>query len=267
MSRAVARADSDRVDLLWDFADLAGTSAAFAQAAAESPVGPVRGEYLTQQARALGLQGKSAEAGALLDVAAGQPDGTQMLTARVELERGRLLNSDGDPAGSIPHFEAARDAAEKAGDDYLIVDALHMLAIADPERSAAWTSQGLAVLATGTDARARRWAGPLRNNLGWALLERGDPDGALRQFEAALEAFEHLGSAQQVRIARWTVGRGLREAGRHGEALKTQQALLSDLTDAGLTDGFVHQELAVLLAGDPAAAHHAAEATRLLADS
>lgn len=251
--------DPDELDRMWDFADPVGSAACF-EAAAADPVrsASVRAELLTQQARALGLQERFVEAAALLDGI--EPTGP-LLTARIELERGRLANSSGDLAAAVPHFSAARAAAELAGDEYLEVDALHMLAIADPDRAAQWTSHALSVLATGRDPRPRRWIGPLRNNLGWTLFDRGDPAGALRQFEAALEAFERDGTAEQIRIARWTVARALRELGRVEEALAIQRELLT-----GPEDGYVHQELAALLAqAEPAAAaEHAARATELL---
>ena len=51
---------------------------------------------------------------------------------RVALERGRLRNSAGDPAAAVPLFRAAAEGAASAGLVFLQVDALHMLAIADP---------------------------------------------------------------------------------------------------------------------------------------
>lgn len=251
--------DPHELDRLWDFSDPAGSAARFAAAAAEPErSASARAELLTQQARALGLQDKFEEAAALLD---GVQLSSALITARVELERGRLANSAGDPGAAVPAFAAAEQAAAAAGDEYLQVDALHMLAIADPDRAAQWTGRALSVLAAGSDARARRWAGALRNNLGWTLFDAGDVAGALRQFEAALEAYTREGTAEQVRVARWTLARALRELGRVDEALVIQRDLLT-----GPEDGYVHQELAALLAeSDPAAAAtHTAEAARLL---
>src|SRR5437868_2183068 len=70
-------------------------------------------ETTTQIARALGLQRKFADADQLLDSI---DDNLHRAPARVRvrylLERGRIRNSNGNPAEAIPLFEQAAKAAQ-----------------------------------------------------------------------------------------------------------------------------------------------------------
>ncbi len=164
----------DDLDALWDFNDPAASESRLRSAAENSEH---RDELLTQVARALGLQGRFEEAHQLLN---SLPDDH----VRVPLERGRLHNSAGDPAAAIPLFTEAAEHAE----GFLRVDALHMLAIADPARAEEWTGAGLKAVAAADDARTKRWETSLHNNYGWTLHDAGDLAGALRSFESALDA-------------------------------------------------------------------------------
>ena len=267
-----ARLDGALLDQWWDFADPAASAGRFRAALAELPVGSTaHAELRTQLARALALQRLEAQALAELDVVAAEldaavaaaPDDAQV-RARLELERGRVENSNGRSLKAIPHFLAAVEASRRADDGFLLVDAFHMLAIADGERSEEWTRAALSVTETTTDPRVRRWIGSLCNNFGWTLHDRGDFAGALTQFESARGAYYANGSAEQQRVADWAVGRALRSLERYDEALAIQQRLA-----AGESDGYVDEELAELLLalGRPVEARpHFARAAALLAD-
>ncbi|MFN8521416.1 MAG: hypothetical protein U0667_19005 [Chloroflexota bacterium] len=101
----------------------------------------------------------------------------------------------------MPLFEEAAALSTQAGLRFLRVDALHMLAIAsgtDVAAAEAWTERALALLVGEPDARTRRWAVSLRNNLGWTRFDAGDLDGALMAFRAALDAALRDGTQQQV---------------------------------------------------------------------
>lgn len=241
--------DPDRLDALWDFRDPAGSEQRFRDELA-TVTDSVAAELTTQLARALGLQGRFAEADRLLDSIdpARYPP---VVGVRWNLERGRVRNSAGNPSEAVPLFRAALDAAVSAGDDFLAVDAAHMLAITDPDLAADWTRRGLAMVRASVDPRCAHWAGALHNNLGWSRHDAGDYRAALSEFEAALAAYRATGTAEQVRAARWSVGRCLRSLGRLHEALALQNELA-----AGPSDGYVEQELAELLLalGRPAAA-------------
>ena len=158
-----------------------------------------------------------------------------VVAVRVALERGRVCNSSGRPIDAVPFFARALDLARTAGEDYLAVDAAHMLAIADEAQAQKWTREALHLIAGADDPRTARWSGALHNNLGWALHDGGDPAGALDEFVAAQAAFDATGTPEQQRVARWTLARCLRTLGRCVEALDIQQRL----HESGPADGYV----------------------------
>ena len=124
-----------------------------------------------------------------------------MVAARVALERGRLRNSAGDREGAVPLFRLAETLAGEAGELFLQVDALHMLAITDPASAEEWTAAALDLLSRTSDPRTLRWQVALHSNAGWALLDAGRPAEALTRFELAREAAVRYGTAAQVALA------------------------------------------------------------------
>lgn len=232
------RLDPARLDELWDFADAAASADRFSVEIASAP--PVTADELrTQQARALGLAGRGDEADALL---AAIDSEDLVVRTRVALERGRRLNSSGRPAEAVPLFADGLDLAQAAGDDFLAVDALHMLAIADGERSAEWAARGVALAETSADTRTHRWLIALHNNLGWLHHDAGRYPDALAEFEAADAAAQAHGSTEQQQIAHWAIARALRSLGRRDEARAIQQRLLELRPD----DEYVLEELEAL---------------------
>jgi tetratricopeptide (TPR) repeat protein len=228
------------LDTLWDLGDPAGSEGRLrAHLDRLDPEGIAAAELRTQVARALGLQGRFDEATAML---AGITGRHPVVLARLDLERGRVLNSSGKPGSAIPFFTRALDHARTADDDYLAVDALHMLAIVDSEHAAGRTREALGIAEASPDPRTRRWRGTLHNNAGWTLHDSGDFEGALREFEQAHGAFEETGTRQQVHIAHWTIARCLRSLGRNPEALEIQQRLADD----DPPDEYVTEEIALL---------------------
>ena len=257
--------DADRLDQLWDFADPGGSAQRFRDELAGGPAPTAAAELVTQLARAFGLQGRfDEEVEVLADVR--DDDLLPVVAVRVALERGRVCNSSGRPGDAAPFFARALDLARTAGEDYLAVDAAHMLAIADEAHAQEWTRLALRLIADADDPRTARWSGALHNNLGWALHDGGDPAGALDEFVAAQVAFDTTGTPEQQRVARWTVARCLRTLGRRAEALEIQRRL----RESGPADGYVDEELGelYLTEGDPdrAAGYFAAAAELLGAD-
>jgi tetratricopeptide (TPR) repeat protein len=188
------------LDRFWNFDD-PGLSEARFRAATEDPAydDDERAEFATQLGRAIGLQGRYEEADALLDaIDADEPT----VAVRVLLERGRLLNSSGHPEMAVPLFEQAAELADHLGEDFLAVDALHMLAIADTAHSETWTRSALEYASTVHDARTRRWMVALHNNLGWSLHERGRCAEAMVEFQLAEQWAERVGTPQQQELAR-----------------------------------------------------------------
>lgn len=223
------------------------------RAAADSADPADRAIFLTQVARALGLQGRFDEALALLESLTGRDPEVQ---ARLLLERGRVLNSSRDPQRAIPVFGDAFAAASEAGLEFLAIDAVHMQAIAVPaDAQDAFNGQALQLAGAAHDPRERRWRGSVLNNMGWTAFDRGDFDAALGRFKAALVAREEAGEEPEIRIARWCIGRTLRALGRLDEALAVQRALAAEHDAAGTADPFVQEKLteleSALKAGSP----------------
>ena len=264
---------SDQLDALWNFADPAQSEARFrTESLRHAPGSRESIEASIQIARAQGLQRQFDAADATLDSVArtleAQP---ARVRVRYLLERGRRDNSSGRSAEATRWFEQALAASQ--GDDlpgaaYYRVDALHMLAIASPPSQALdWHRQALAAANAATDARTRGWRASLLNNLGWTLHDRGEYAEALDCWRNALAAREAMGDAGNIRIARWTVARGLRSLERLDEAESIQRALANELASAGTPDGYVFEELAeiALARGDRAAAQPwAAQAVAIL---
>lgn len=203
------------LDGCWDFANPAGSELRLrsaAEAALDAGQRAAWAEWQTQVARALGLQERFAEAeavlGSVVDLDA------PPVTVRVPLERGRLRQSAGDPQAAAALFRTAAELASAAlgsgvtgprDDDelaaslaFLRVDALHMLAIAEPAAVESWTAEALSALQAVTDPRTLRWRVSLYNNLGWALLDAGRTAEAVAAFESARDAAVRWGTAQQL---------------------------------------------------------------------
>jgi tetratricopeptide (TPR) repeat protein len=206
-------------------------------------------EVLTQVARSQGLQGKFEEAHGTLDrVEPLLGPHASRARARYLLERGRVLNSSGQPASALPLFAHALGVALAAGEEFYAVDAAHMLAIAATGGDRlAWNRRGLAMVERSRDPRVRRWRGSLCNNLGWAHHDRGEFDAALLCFQDALRAREAQGDEELIRIARWCVARGLRSLGRVDDALVIQQDLLAEHERLGTDTSEVYEELVACL--------------------
>lgn len=254
---------------LWDF-DRPDVSEERFRAALVAATGSDALVLRTQLARALGLRRRFEEAAAELDAV---PDnGDPLVRTYRELERGRVLNSGGDPDGARAHFLTALAEAEAAGLDHLAADAAHMMAIVEPgEAQLPWAERALAIASASADPRARRWIGSVSHNLGWTLHGLGRHEEALAVWRRALafreEQFrEEQGDAGALHIAQWTVARGLRSLGRYEEALAIQR----DLAGRVDSDGYVREELGELLLAlgrpDEARPHFAAAYAMLSQD-
>ena len=234
------------IQALWDFDQPAESAQRFRAALASAPAGSEDAQVLqTQLARALGLQRRFDEARAELDAVSAAAGGAgPLVRTYLALERGRVLRSSGDADGARPLFVEALDVASAAGLDHLAADAAHMLAITcQGEEQIPWARRALEIAEASDDPRARRWVAPVTNNLGWTMHDLGRYDEALSLWERALAARLEQGEAEPVRVARWTVARGLRSLGRHDEALAIQRSLATD----GPEDGYVEEELGELL--------------------
>lgn len=242
-------------DALWDYQHPDQSEALFRRLLAQEEQPPGQSEHLqllTQIARAQGLQRNFVGAHATLDEVKKHLDPTLLVpTIRYLLERGRVFNSSGQPNLAQSWFQQAWDLAhphEQAA--FFAVDAAHMLAIASasPEEKIAWNQVALRYAHASSNERARRWCGSLYNNLGWTFHDQGAYEQALDYFQQALTWRQEHGTPDEVRIARWCMGRTLRSLRHTAEALALQEKLLAEWEVSGEEpDGYVFEEIAECL--------------------
>ena len=261
MTSAAERDFSETLDQSWNFDAPSISESRFRAELAKHVAGSREArEIATQIARSLGLQRRFADADATLDALLPEiHKGPARIRVRYLLERGRILNSSGKPAEAVPLFKEAAGAALKdplPGADFYRVDALHMLGIAAPTNERLrWNLEALATADASRDERGRGWRASLLHNIGWTYHERGEYATAVDYWKNALTAREAGGDKAKIRIAKWTVARGLRSLGRLDEAEKIQRALAVENDRADAPDGFVYEELAeIALARHDAAA-------------
>jgi len=211
----------DRLRALWDFDDIDGSELRFDEQLQAETSDAGRAEVLTQLARVQGMRGDFAEGDRLIDQAQALSDGSPAVEARIQMERGRLRNSDGDAGAALPMFIRAFEIAEQGGEQFLAADAAHMAAIASPDREGKldWTDRGIRVATETADRDVAYWLGPLYNNLGWEYQDSGEYEAALEAFKKALAARERYPEMPAlIEHAKEAVGEALRALGREEEA-------------------------------------------------
>jgi len=244
----VLAGDLPNFDPLWDYEHPDRTEAKFRELlpkARQSGDPSYLAQLLSQIARTQGLQGHFPEGHKTLDEAEALLTPATM-TARVRclLERGRLFNSDRKPEKARPLFIQAWDQARAVGEEAYAIDAAHMLGIVDPpEQALEWDRMALAVAEDATDERARRWLGPLYNNMGWTEFDRGNYPEALMLLQKALSFYQAGKKPVPIRIAKYSVGRVLRALKRYPEALRMQEEARREGEAGGDHPGYVYEEL------------------------
>jgi tetratricopeptide (TPR) repeat protein len=235
----------DRLRPLWDFDDLDVSEARLREQLAQETTDGGRAEVLTQLARVEGLRDRFEEGDGLIDEAETIAEDDAVARARIDLERGRLRRSSGDPGAARPLFDAAFRVALDEGQTYIAADAAHMAALVAPDRDgfAEWTQRGVELAET--DADAAYWLGPLYNNLGWEYYEAGEYEQALDAFERQVLARERDPDKRQaLEISRYAVGKALRALGRSAEAVPLLEGAVAWASGDGAPDGWFHEELA-----------------------
>lgn len=230
---------------LWDFDDPATSEAVFRRLLAEAQ-GDDALSLRTQIARTHSLRRQFAQAHAELDALLPALDGAgPEPRVRHLLERGRTLRSAGERQQARPLFAQAVELARAARLDELAVDAMHMVALVEPDTAdqLAWNDRALALALASDEPNARAWEGSLANNIGMSLHGAGRFDEALASFRQALAARERDGKPVQLRIAHWMVAWTLRALRRHEAALAIQLRLEREWAEAGAVDGWVFAEL------------------------
>ncbi|WP_353814360.1 hypothetical protein [Agromyces sp. SYSU T00266] len=240
--------EQQAIDRMWDFADPAASEERFRAAAADETLSTHgRAVMATQLARAIGIQQREEEALAVLDelesADAGDSDEEAAeLRARIALERGRMAAAGERADEAVPEFTRAVREAALGGSTFLVLDALHMLALNDDGHEEEWAAEGFDILEGVRDPRLKRWGVALHNNLGWTKHDGGDAQAALHHFQKAVDAADRYGTPGQQHVARWSVGRALRTLGRTDEALEIQRELALARPD----DPYVRAEIEAL---------------------
>jgi len=259
---------NDRLRALWDFNDLDRSEKRLREQLERETTGAGRAEVLTQLARVEGLQDRFDAGDKLIEKAVALAGDDKAAHARIDLERGRLRRSGGDPDAARPLFVSAFDIAVDAGQTFIAADAAHMAALVAGGREGfvQWTQRGIDLAEA--DDGARYWLGSLYNNLGWEYYEAGDYEQALDAFERQLTARERNGDSQQtIEISRYAVGKALRALGRSAEAIPSLETAVAWAAREDAPDGWFHEELAEEYAAvgrDADAAEQARDAIPLL---
>src|SRR4051812_6227839 len=163
-------------DTLWDYAHPDETERKFNEILpqAQQANDPSNlAQLLTRIARTQGLQGKFDDAHATLDRAEKMlTDDLKLARVRYLLERGRVFNSGGQSDRAMPLFVQAHELADMEKLGRYAIDAVHMIAIVepDPARQVEWNLKGIAMAQA--DATQRGWLWSLYNNIAesYALL-------------------------------------------------------------------------------------------------
>jgi tetratricopeptide (TPR) repeat protein len=157
---------------LWDFGDPAASLERFRPGLREAPDHTDKALALTQVARALGLRGRFVDARAALAEADPLLPVGGKERAQYWVELGRIENDEHNAGEALSCFQKSLALATDAPDEYLMVDAAHIIAIVVPmgERPekgdfALWLAR------KSSDQRTRHWIGTISNNLGWTYME------------------------------------------------------------------------------------------------
>jgi len=253
----MARVD---VDALWDYNQPAESEARF-RAALKQAAGDDALVLRTQIARTYSLRGQFDAADRELDaLTPALAEAGPEPRVRALLERGRTLRSAGRPADARPLFLRAFDQAEAAGLQGLAGDALHMVALVEPEVAGQveWNRRTADYARRASDPAARRWEAPALANLTVALNEAGRHEEALSAAHDALAAYQRRGKPDDIAYARWMVAHTLRLLKRPDEALTILLALEREADARHVPDADTYEELAAVYEakGDAARARH-----------
>ena len=132
----------DRLRPLWNFDDPDASEQRFRTQLEHETSDSGRAEVLTQLARVEGMRGNFEHCAELLDEAEPLAGPSAAANVRLDLERGRMYRSSGDPHAAFPLFERAFARAVEAGEHYLAGDAAHMCALSVDDREVMenWTA-------------------------------------------------------------------------------------------------------------------------------
>jgi tetratricopeptide (TPR) repeat protein len=202
---------------------------------------------LTQIARTEGLQSEFGKAHATLDRVEKMltPD-LKFARVRYLLERGRVFNSSDHQDKSLPLFHQADELAESIHEMGLAIDAIHMVAIAepDPKQQVEWNLKGIAMVES--DPRWNGWLRAFFNNIGESYLSLKDYKNAANYFhKLAVFEQEKDGGANIYTIK--DEAKTLRLGGHPEKSLAMMEPVFKKLQSEKKDDGYIREELAEAL--------------------
>ena len=167
------------------------------------------------------------------------------LKVRYYLERGRAYNSSKVFDKAREHFEKAVDIAKESKEEFLYVDALHMMGIVEKDslKQIEWNKKAIAIAESSQDEKTRGWLGSLLNNTGWSLHDLKQYEEALNLFEKALELRKTKGERKiPIAIAMWCVARVHRSLENFDTSLELQLEVQKYRQDNNLGKGSYNYE-------------------------
>lgn len=235
------------IDELWDYSNPGETEKKFRELLPKAEIhNPEFAlEISTQIARTLGLQRKFEEAHELLNsIEKNISENTILPAIRYHLERGRVFNSNKNKQLALPEFQKALDLATKNNEDFLAIDAAHMLGIADaPTKQLDWNLHALKLAENSNNQKAANWKGSLYNNIGWTFHGQNNFTEAAIYFQKAFEYWEAKKNPSRTFIAKWCIARNYRSQNKIEEAFTLLQQLLEEIKKGANPNGYVHEEL------------------------
>ena len=238
------------IDTLWSYSNPEETAEKFQALLKEIDPEENKAYYAeaqTQLARTHSLRSNFDEAHEILDSVEKilANNDFPVVEIRYLLERGRTYNSANEKEKATSLFEQAFELAEKQKEDYYKIDAAHMLGISSaPDKQLDWNLKAMKLAEQTTDERAKKWLGPLYNNIGWTYFDQGDNPEAMKFFGKSLEWSQAQNDERGTFIAKWCIGRNYRAMEDIGTALEYQEKLLAEMEkDSNKTDPYVYEEL------------------------
>jgi tetratricopeptide (TPR) repeat protein len=231
----------------FDFDDPIRTEARFLALAQRAGDTDASSEFLTQAARAQGVQDRLDEAHATLSRSGAENARSPRLRARHALERGRLLRRAGDREGATQSFTRAYAIAVEAREDALAADAAHMMAlISPPDEAAQWVGRGLEIALASERPTARAWVGTISYNWAMALSERGDHAGAASYLARSLASRQQHGDIELQRATERALAQELALSGSPAQARAILERLLREERATGADTSETEAALAAL---------------------
>jgi tetratricopeptide (TPR) repeat protein len=210
-------------------------------------------ELLTQIARAEAAQQKIREARATLDQAEKlleDEPASYRVSAKIRwlIETGRICIQEKTLAPARKLFAQAWTLASNSGEDFFTVDVARMMAvIVPPKEQEDWILRGIEIAEKSPQEKAKRWLPSLFASLAWKSFDLRQYDKSLELFQKSLSHFKRGGTERELFVAKWSIGRVLRQMNKLEEAYEIQKSLLAELGVNGRPDGRLFEELAECL--------------------